>query len=82
MRQIINTTWQSKMHEAISDYHARGLIPAPQVFTWNTSAKWYIKVLVENRVPFKVLQRGGGVKEVVIEHHRCEACMGKGYTED
>jgi len=77
----INELWKENMHKEVNRYHTEGVIPERQIFTWNVSCKWYIRLLTETHVPFKVVQKGAGVKEVVIEHHRCEACKGKGYTQ-
>jgi hypothetical protein len=81
-RQRISGEWQEKMNEAVNKYHTVGDIPERQIFTWNVSCKWYIRLLTETNTPFKVVQKGAGVKEVVVEKKRCEHCKGKGYIED
>lgn len=75
----INDKWMEKMLEEFEAYHKLNLAPAPQIFTWNVSCQWYIRKLVENGIPYRVIQRGAGVKEVVVEKKRCEHCKGKGY---
>jgi hypothetical protein len=71
--------WKNKMQEKVDDYFNTGEIPESQVFTWNKSAQWYIRLLVEKSVPFQVFQKGAGVKEVVVQSQRCAMCKGKGY---
>lgn len=79
MARRINEKWKDEMHEAVNKYHTQGFIPERQIFTWNVSCKWYIRLLTETNTPFKLIQKGAGVKEVVIEYHKCPACKGKGY---
>ena len=77
--KIINREWSAKMIEEADRYLSQGVVPETQVFSWNVSAQWYIKMLVGRSIPFRVIQRGAGVKEVVIEKDKCPTCKGKGY---
>lgn len=81
-RSIIRPEWREAMHKAVDTYHTEGIIPDPQVFTWNESCKWYIRLLTETHVPFLVVQKGAGVKEVVIQQIKCPTCKGRGYVEE
>lgn len=78
-RMRISPDWKNSMHELIDKYHREGVIPDPQVFTWNVSCQWYIRQLLETNVPYRLIQRGAGVKEVRIEANKCEHCNGRGY---
>lgn len=78
-RQRLNPDWTAKMTEEIEAYLKLDLVPEPQVFTWSVSCQWYIRRLLENGIPYRVIQRGAGVKEVVIERTTCAHCGGKGY---
>jgi hypothetical protein len=79
MAKIINREWSSKMIHDADLYLSQGVVPETQVFSWNVSAQWYIKMLVGRSIPFRVIQRGAGVKEVVVEKDQCPTCKGKGY---
>ena len=56
-----------------------GEIPVPKVISWNKSAQWYIKLLISKKIPYIVMQKGAGVKEIIIKGERCPECRGKGY---
>ena len=77
--KIINREWSAKMIEEADRYLSQGVVPETQVFSWNVSAQWYIKMLVGRSIPFRVIQRGAGVNEVVIEKVKGPTCKGKGY---
>jgi hypothetical protein len=80
--KVINREWAKAMKESANLYESQGIVPETQVFSWNVSAQWYIKMLVGRSIPFKVIQRGAGVKEVVVKSKKCPTCKGKGYLPD
>lgn len=82
MARRLNEEWMKERQEAVSSYFNQGIIPERQIFTWNVSCKWYIKLLTEKDVPFEVIQKGAGVKEVVVKAQRCAMCKGRGYIQE
>jgi hypothetical protein len=80
VRRRISEKWANEVLDGFDKYLSQGYNIVPQIFTWNTSCQWYIKKLVEKGIPYRVIQRGAGVKEVVVETERCEHCKGKGYV--
>jgi hypothetical protein len=82
-RRIMNRDWTDLMKDRVDDYLRTGSVPERQIFTWNTSCKWYVRLLTEHNVPFRVIQKGAGVKEVIVtDGQKCPMCKGKGYVKE
>jgi len=76
----LNPDWVDARKRAMDSYQSiNSTIPEPVVTSFNMAAQWYIQELVKKNIPHKVINRGAGVKEIVIQKIKCTHCKGKGY---
>jgi hypothetical protein len=75
----INQRWQENRIEDINCYLETKHLPEPVITSFNLAAQWYIMELLKNDIPHIVINRGAGVKEIVIQKIKCTYCRGKGY---
>lgn len=72
----VNPKWQDEIMakiEALKD----GGGPIDETTSFNKAVNWLVLVLLNNKIPYKIYNCGGGVKRITTETDKCPCCKRK-----
>jgi len=74
----LNPKWMGEQKDLIR-HHLQYNTPVEWILSVPLAKKWLISYLIEENIPHRVINCGGGVTKVTTNVDVCPHCKGKGY---